>query len=94
MLSQFAEGMCQAAWGGVLKRSYACYKTVSLFTRCPALLSCVRAKAANKEKFLVDEITLVFGTFLKAILVKKSVFDNTDVSGKDSLVTSYLQQCD
>lgn len=88
LLSQFAEGLCQAAWGGVPKRSHACYLTVSLFTRCPTLLNCVRTKAVSKEKFLVDEITLVLGTFLNAIFVKKSDFNNTDVTGEGQ--SSYI----
>lgn len=55
---------------------------MSLFTRCPTLLNYVRAKAVSKEKFLADEITLVFGTFMNAIFVKKSDFNNTDVIGE------------
>lgn len=45
-------------------------------------MKCVRDKAVSKEKFIVDEITLAFASFLKAIFVKKSDFNNTDVTGE------------
>lgn len=46
------------------------------------LLKCVRDKAVSKEKFIVDEITLGFASFLNAIFVNKSEFSNTDVTGE------------
>lgn len=88
LLSQFAEGLCQAAWGRVPKRSHACYWKVSLFARCLTLFNSVKAKTVSKEKFIVDEITLVFGAFLNAIFVKKSDFNNTDVARKGQ--SSYI----
>lgn len=45
-------------------------------------MKCVRDKAVSKEKFVVDEITLAFASFLNAIFVKKSDFNNTDVTGE------------
>lgn len=48
----------------------------------------MKAKTVSKEKFIVDEITLVFGAFLNAIFVKKSDFNNTDVARKGQ--SSYI----
>lgn len=77
------------------EKSCLLLNSVPVYTR--PLLKCVRDKADSKEKFIVDEITLAFASFLNAIFVNKSEFNNTDVTGEGHssyiLFTAKIRVC-
>lgn len=49
LLSQFAEGLCQAAWGGVPKRSHACYLSVPVYTMPNSAQLCEDQSCQQRE---------------------------------------------